>query len=292
MPARSLLLLPAVLCGFPALYLLAIVYTSPPVQATVSSRKLDISLGSSRRGVTMLVFDFALHFRTAAGQDLPWQVQLPTRRIEEALMFFDNYPPGKQTTIYRQKDGVALRRGLPHWRFGAGWGLAVFTLVFLFLYLVTGVMSFKGPWWVRPQRAMALMGLAPLTFGAMYYQTLQQKITEWPRVTAVVVKTRALPLLDQRAPDVRLDSETRKHLKDVELDSIRYTYQGRDYLYPGDHDVYAYPNDEHATYEKIVDPADPAALSEIPAPGDESFTGAYVFLGFGIVFVLFGLLIP
>jgi hypothetical protein len=41
-----------------------------------------------------------------------------------------------------------------------------------------------------------------------------------------------------------------------------------------------------------VDPADPAKLAEIPGEGDDKFTGAYVLLGFGVVFVLIGLLIP
>lgn len=292
MLVRTILLVFAALFALPALYLLAIVYTAAPVEAAMAARKLDVRLGSGSRGGKKLLFDMELHFRTAGGAELIWKEQLPTRFVEEALMLFDDYPPGRQAKIYQYKNDAVLRRGLPDWRFGLGWGLAVFAVVFLFFAFVSAGLSFKGPWLLRPQRMMALMGLFPLVGGVFYYQSLQAKMTVWPRVQAVVVKAPTLTVLESRGPDLRIDAEAREFLKDADLDSIHYTYQGREYLYTGDEDVYAYSNAEHASYEKIVDPTDPSKLAEIPAEGDDTFTGAYVLLGFGVVFVLAGLLIP
>jgi hypothetical protein len=282
---RKILLAFAALFGLPALYLLAIVYTAAPVTGTVAARSLDVRLGSGSRGGKKLLFDMEVRFSTPAGQQLSWKEQLPTRFVEEAVMLFDDYPPGHATTIYQHKNEAMLRRGWPDWRFGLGCGLGVFAVVFLLFSFLTQRLP-------KPQRMFAVMGLFPLIGGVLYYQTLQAKITTWPRVQAVVVKAPTLSLLDSRGPDLRVDAEARAFVKDAELDSIHYTYRGREYLYSGDDDVYAYSNAEHASYEKIVDPDDPSKLAEIPGEGDDTFTGAYVLLGFGVVFVLLGLLIP
>jgi len=282
---RKILLAFAALFGLPSLYLLAIVYTATPMEATVESRKLDVRLASGSRGGKKLLFDMELTFRTGAGHGLTWKEHLPTRFVEEALMLFDDYPPDHPAQIFQYKTDAVLRRGLPDWRFGLGCGLAVFALVFL-------LFSFLSQRLPRPQRMMAMMGLLPLVAGAFYYQSLRAKMTTWPRVQAAVAKAPTLTVLDSRGPDLRVDAEARAFLKDAELDSIHYTYQEREYLYQGDDDVYAYPNAEQASYEKIVDPEDPSKLADIPEPGDEKFTGAYVLLGFGVVFVLIGLLVP
>jgi len=287
---RTILLIVSALFAVPAAYLLAIVYTAAPVTAAITERTLDVRLGSTRRGGKTLIYDMELRFRTAAGQDLSWKQQLPFSHEEEALMLFDDYPPGKTVQIFQHKGDAVLKRGLPDWRFGLGLGLGIFALGFLFFAFVSDGMSLNGPWLLRPQRIFALMGLAPLIGGVLFYQSLQAKINSWPRVKAVVVKAPALSVFDSRAPGFRVDADARAYLKDAELDSIHYTYQGREYLFSGDADVYAYSNAENDSYELIVDPANPAELSEIP--GDDKFTGAYVLLGFGAVFVLLGLFIP
>jgi len=289
---RTLLLVVAVLCGGPGLFLLYTVYSAQAVDATLHSRRLDVGLGFGKRGGKILTYDASLQFKGANGQEYTWQQQLPMSRVQEVLTFFESYPMGGKTKIYPVKNDVLLRRGLPDWRYGVGWGLVVFGLAFGFFYLASAMVSFNGPWLLRPQRLAVLMGLPPLLFGLNYYKTIQEKMNSWPRVTVRVERTLTLDLLAKGGPDVKVTPEAREHLKEAETETIRYQYKGREYMYPADHDVSAWIADANPTFEKAVDPNDPTALTDIPEQGDDSFTGAYIALGLGGVFVLLGLLVP
>lgn len=287
-----LLIALAALCGLPALYLLAIVYSASPVDAIVTNRKMNVTLGAGSGKSTPLQFAMSLRFRTPDGRDVEWNQQLPSPRPQEALMVFDSYPPGSTARIFVYQDDVVLRRGLPDWRFGLGWGLAVFTFVIGFYVLLTWSGTPDSPWLLRPQRRVALMGLAPLIFGFFFYRNLEAKRTSWPRVEVKVVSTPALPLLRTRANDLQFDAATAESLTGKEFESLAYTYNGRNYLYPAGKDVKAYDDGTHPVFTKVIDPEDPTSLSNLPDPADSDYVGSKVFMGFGAVFLALGLLVP
>ncbi|MBI2688509.1 MAG: hypothetical protein HYX27_19565 [Acidobacteria bacterium] len=279
---RTIPLIIAILCAIPALYFLAVVYTASPIPATISSRKMDIRDNGPSRGGIRLTFDMELQFRTASGDQLTWQQQLPHKHIEEALMVYDNYPPGKTVNILRSGKDVLLRRGLPDWHFGAGWAAAGFSLAF-FLLSYFGYASMSGPWLMRPQRGFALMGIIPLAGGALLYSNLQRK-SSWPHVQVRVEKVPLTTVFDSRGLITPW--------KEGDLETIRYQYGGREFMYPAGSDVDAYQDGTNPTFDKIVDPDDPAALSNIPQPDDDKANGVKLLLGFGALFLLLGLLIP
>ncbi|HEU0120288.1 MAG TPA: DUF3592 domain-containing protein [Bryobacteraceae bacterium] len=287
---RLLLLFIAAAFALPALYLLAVVYSAPAVQATVDSRKMHIRGTSGKRGGTVLAYDVSLRFVTAGGEPLYWTQQLPGGGAEEALMFFDDYPPQRPVTVYRTGTTAMLRRGLPDWRFGVGWGLLPFGLAFLFFYYISGA-TMEGSWLRRPPRAFALMGLLPLVGGTLLFLHLRAKAS-WPRVQVRVERLGLLPLMEARGADLTIDDRARQYLDSLVADTIVYQYEGRDYLYPAGADVEAYDDGTHPTFVKVVNPEKPSDLSNIPVEGDDKSTGVYVLLGFGVVFVLLGLLIP
>lgn len=287
---RLLLLLLSVTFAIPAIYLLAVVYSAPSTEATVDSRKMEIRSTSGKRGGTALVFDVSLRFLSAAGEPLYWNQQLPGSRVEEALMFFDDYPPQRKVTIYRTGTAAMLARGLPDWRFGVGWGLVPFALAFLFFYYISGA-TMEDSWLRRPPRAFALMGLLPLVGGVLLFLQLRAKAS-WPRVQVRVERLGMLPLIESRGPDLQVDERARQYLDALVTDTIVYSYEGRDYLYPASADVEAWDDGTHPTFIKVVNPEKPSALSDIPVEGDGKSTGVYVLLGFGVVFVLLGLLLP
>lgn len=279
----------AVLTGIPALYLLAVVYTSPAIPATVATRKLDIRSHTATRGRAAFIFDMALSFRTAQGETLTWSQQLPAVHLEDALMFFDTYPPGKQIPIFRFNKDVVLRRGLPDWRFGVGWTAAGFTLVLLFFGFAAA--SFSGSnWFFRPQRTFAFFGLIPLIGGYLMYNVQTAKAA-WPRVQAHIEEVLTLPLLESRAPDLTIDADTRKLTENSKFETIAYSHGGRDYLYPYNTDVTIWKDNEHTTFEKAINPADPSSLSDIPPPSDEKTIVGKVLMAAGGLFLFLGLIL-
>lgn len=279
----------AVLTGIPAIYLLAVVYTSPAIPTTVATRKLDIRSHTATRGRAAFIFDMALTFRTAQGETLKWSQQLPAVHLEEALMFFDTYPPGKQVPIFRFNNDVVLRRGLPDWRFGVGWAAAGFTLVLLFFGYAGASFSNSG-WFFRPQRTFALFGLIPLIGGYLMYNVQTAKAA-WPRVQAHIEEVLTLPLLESRAPDLTFDAGTRKLAENSKFETIAYSHGGRDYLYPYGTDVTIWQDPTQRDFDKIVNPADPSSLSDIPPPGDEKTTVGKVLMAAGGLFIFLGLIL-
>jgi hypothetical protein len=94
--------------------------------------------------------------------------------------------------------------------------------------------------------------------------------------------------LDQRAPDLQVEPALRKQLRPADLETIRYTHQNRQFLYPYGADVsMAQPQ-----AEKQLDPANPAALSDIAPPNDGKALAAWLMLGSGVLFLVLGLFVP
>lgn len=268
----------SLLCAFPAVYLLARVYLSKPVTVTIIERKLDVQFMGVSRGSYPFSHTMSMRFRDAAGNEYGWSQQLPVDHLEGVWMLFDKYPPGTQTTIFADGANALLRRGLPDWRFGLGWGLTAFALVFGFFAYMRLNFSMEMPF--------IILGTPAFLFGAYFYQQLEAKRTAWPRVRGTIVETFPANEYARRAPDLSLDQKSAHYLKDRKMESIQYAFGGKFYLYPASRDVSVDPGPEGS--EILIDPAQPESASRFPSEDD--YTGAKVALGLGGLMMALGLI--
>jgi hypothetical protein len=267
---RKLLIPVALLCALPAAWLLHGVYLAEPANVTITARKLTIrDSGEPRKPFR---FDTELQFSNYPN----WTQPVAATHFEEALMFFDDHAPGR----------TLPRKDLPNGRATLGWSLAGFSAFFLFFAYVLRT----GPncsWAFRPQRTFALVGLLPLIGGYLLLNHVQERKT-WLKIQAEVITVPLLTLLDQRAPDLQIEPNLRKQLRTADLETIRYTHQNRQFLYPYGADV-AMPTPRT---EKQLDPANPAVLANFDSLSDGKALAAWLMLASGVLFLGLGLFVP
>jgi hypothetical protein len=268
---------------------------APAVTSTVLERRMEITRPERRSPSRSYppAFHATIKFRRDDGRTATWKGRLDTSFPEEALRLYDHFQPGARVEIPITEEYSERPAPSPELvRYGIGGLLAL--LVLFFGLPVLHLLGIRM-WITSPVRLFAIFGLGALGAAAYLGQRMYVSLTTWPAVEALREKSDPVALLEARGSEITLPEEARAYIASRATDVLNYDYQGKKHSYVMHNMTSIYkagpPCQTGETCRVLVDPKDPAELS-LPQPVTaETFTAPLALGGFGVVFLLAGLLI-
>jgi hypothetical protein len=233
-----------------------------------------------------------IRFRKDDGTEYTWKGTIDGKYPEEVLRLYDLFQPGARVPI-PATNYFTERPEIPEGMSVAAivGALAAFALVFILPAL--WMFGFRS-WFTNPVRVFAIFGLGAMVAGALIGRNLYRQQTEWRAVEVARAKTHPLERLESRAPEVTINDMARQLLSSKSYDVLIYEVGGVRYEYAlvsgREPEKVGVPCQTGESCGMLYNPSDPTDLA-VPQPlNEETFAGPLVLAGFGLVFLLIGLL--